>query len=76
MTAKFGSTKPYTNKDKNNLEFPGKLQVSNETSSLHGKSRDYVLYTPLSGGKFCVCFRLSARKERKGSNIMTHRESC
>ena len=50
MTAKFGSTKPYTNKDKNDLEFPGKLQVSIETSSLHGKSRDYVLYTPLSGG--------------------------
>ena len=40
MTAKFGSTKPYTNKDKNDLEFPGKIQVSIETSSLHGKSRD------------------------------------
>ena len=50
MTAKFGSTKPYTNKDKNDLEFPGKIQVSIETSSLHGKSRDTycILYQEAS----------------------------
>ena len=68
MTAKFGSTKPYTNKDKNNLEFPGKLQVSNETSSLHGKSIGITYCILLYQEASFVCVS-DSQQERKGKVV-------